>query len=133
MIGTGMDLPKVYAASFVVRIKLEETAEESGRAVWRGQITHVQKRTCALERLRGQENQWFCSGGAGGMEPQDDQSLGPRGHYETVGIGGAVASYKVPRRVLFFDEEALALTGTAKIKTADVKALALKRLEAEMQ
>ena len=27
--------------SFVVRIWLEETAEEAGRALWRGRITHV--------------------------------------------------------------------------------------------
>lgn len=27
--------------SFVVRIWLEETAEEAGRATWRGHITHV--------------------------------------------------------------------------------------------
>jgi hypothetical protein len=27
--------------SFIVRVWLEETSEESGRAVWRGRITHV--------------------------------------------------------------------------------------------
>lgn len=42
-----------------------------------------------------------------------------------------LASYKVPRRVLFFGEEELALTGTAKIKTSDLRALAVERLEAE--
>ena len=42
-----------------------------------------------------------------------------------------LASFKVPRRVLFFDEGDLELTGTAKIKTADLKALVVKRLEAE--
>ena len=40
-----------------------------------------------------------------------------------------LASYKVPRRVLFFAEQALALTGSAKIKTADLKLLAIARLE----
>ena len=40
-----------------------------------------------------------------------------------------LASYKVPRRVLFFAEDELALTGSAKIKTADLKALAIARLE----
>lgn len=44
-----------------------------------------------------------------------------------------LASYKVPRRVLFFSEEDLQLTGSAKIKTADLKALVIKRLEAESQ
>jgi fatty-acyl-CoA synthase len=42
-----------------------------------------------------------------------------------------LASYKVPRRVLFFAEQDLATTGTAKIKTADLRALVGKRLEAE--
>ena len=42
-----------------------------------------------------------------------------------------LASYKVPRRVLFFAEEALELTGSSKIKTADLRALAAKRMEAE--
>jgi len=42
-----------------------------------------------------------------------------------------LASYKVPRRVLFFREDELELTGTAKIKSAGVKALAIERLQAE--
>ena len=42
-----------------------------------------------------------------------------------------LASYKVPRRVLFFAEGELALTGTNKIKTADLKALVVKRLEGD--
>ncbi|GAA0318803.1 FadD3 family acyl-CoA ligase [Sphingomonas oligophenolica] len=42
-----------------------------------------------------------------------------------------LASFKVPRRVFFFAEDELELTGTAKIKTADLKALVVKRLEAE--
>ena len=40
----------------------------------------------------------------------------------------SLASYKVPRRVLFFDESELELTGSAKIKTADLKALVIRRL-----
>ena len=43
----------------------------------------------------------------------------------------SLASYKVPRRVLFFAENELSLTGTAKIKTADLKTLVIKRLESE--
>ncbi len=42
-----------------------------------------------------------------------------------------LASYKVPRRVLFFNEDELATTGTAKIKTADLRVLASERLAAE--
>ncbi len=41
-----------------------------------------------------------------------------------------LASYKVPRKVLFFADDEIALTGTAKIKTADLRILAAKRLEA---
>ncbi|HEX7857990.1 MAG TPA: class I adenylate-forming enzyme family protein [Sphingobium sp.] len=44
-----------------------------------------------------------------------------------------LASYKLPRRVLFFAENEVALTGTAKIKTADLRKLASEKLEAEAQ
>ncbi len=39
-----------------------------------------------------------------------------------------LASYKVPRRVLFFGEEELALTGSAKIKSGELRTLAAGRL-----
>jgi fatty-acyl-CoA synthase len=39
-----------------------------------------------------------------------------------------LASYKVPRRVLFFAEDELNLTGSAKIKAADMRKLAMERL-----
>jgi fatty-acyl-CoA synthase len=42
-----------------------------------------------------------------------------------------LASFKVPREVLFFAEDELATTGTAKIKTADLRKLAGERLEAK--
>ncbi len=42
-----------------------------------------------------------------------------------------LASYKVPRLVLFFAEDELALTGTNKIKTADLKVLVGARIEGE--
>ncbi len=41
-----------------------------------------------------------------------------------------LASYKTPRRVLFFSEDDIALTGTAKIKTSDLRSLAEKHLGA---
>lgn len=44
-----------------------------------------------------------------------------------------LASFKVPRRVLFFAEEDLALTGSAKIKTADLRKLATERLAREAE
>jgi acyl-CoA synthetase (AMP-forming)/AMP-acid ligase II len=40
-----------------------------------------------------------------------------------------LASYKVPRHVLFFAEEEIALTGSAKIRSADLRELAAKRLQ----
>jgi acyl-CoA synthetase (AMP-forming)/AMP-acid ligase II len=42
-----------------------------------------------------------------------------------------LASYKVPRHVLFFDESDIALTGSAKIKSSDLRALAAERLAQE--
>jgi fatty-acyl-CoA synthase len=42
-----------------------------------------------------------------------------------------LASYKVPRRVLFFGEEEISLTGNAKVKTSVVRELAGKRMQAK--
>jgi acyl-coenzyme A synthetase/AMP-(fatty) acid ligase len=42
-----------------------------------------------------------------------------------------LASYKVPRRVLFFSEHELQLTGSAKVKTADLRKLAAEKLAAQ--
>jgi fatty-acyl-CoA synthase len=42
-----------------------------------------------------------------------------------------LASYKVPRRVLFFAEDELKTTGSAKIKTDELRKLAAGRLAAE--
>ncbi len=39
-----------------------------------------------------------------------------------------LASFKVPRRVLFFEEEEIALTGNEKIKAGELRELAVKRL-----
>ena len=36
-----MGLSEVNTHSFVIKIWLEETVEETGQAVWRGHITHV--------------------------------------------------------------------------------------------
>jgi acyl-CoA synthetase (AMP-forming)/AMP-acid ligase II len=40
-----------------------------------------------------------------------------------------LASYKVPRRVLFFNESELELTGSSKIKTSELRTLATRRLD----
>ncbi|MGI9292792.1 MAG: class I adenylate-forming enzyme family protein, partial [Pseudomonadales bacterium] len=39
-----------------------------------------------------------------------------------------LASYKVPRKLLFFSKDELSMTGSAKIKTAELRELAAKRL-----
>jgi fatty-acyl-CoA synthase len=39
-----------------------------------------------------------------------------------------LASYKVPRQILFLSEEELPQTGTAKLKTSDLRKLAVERL-----
>jgi len=36
-----MELPEPYAHSFIIKVWLEETADEAGQAIWRGRITHV--------------------------------------------------------------------------------------------
>jgi len=43
-----------------------------------------------------------------------------------------LASYKVPRKVIFVSEEDLNLTGTAKIKPAEARALAQRKMKAEI-
>ena len=45
-------------------------------------------------------------------------------------LRGRLASYKIPRQVLFFDEDELVLTGNAKIRTDDLRRLAADRLGA---
>jgi hypothetical protein len=36
-----MNLPETPTHSFVIKVWLEETAQEAGQVVWRGHITHV--------------------------------------------------------------------------------------------
>ena len=43
-------------------------------------------------------------------------------------LRGKLASYKLPRRVLFFEEDELVLTGNAKIRADDLRRLATARL-----
>lgn len=43
-----------------------------------------------------------------------------------------LASFKAPRRVLFFQEDDFALTGSGKIKAGSVRALAIARIEAQV-
>jgi acyl-CoA synthetase (AMP-forming)/AMP-acid ligase II len=43
-----------------------------------------------------------------------------------------LASYKVPRKVIFVSDEDLGLTGTAKIKPAEARALAARKMAEEV-
>jgi fatty-acyl-CoA synthase len=45
-------------------------------------------------------------------------------------LRGKIASYKIPRRVLFFAETELSFTGSNKIRTSELRALATERLAA---
>jgi acyl-CoA synthetase (AMP-forming)/AMP-acid ligase II len=47
-------------------------------------------------------------------------------------LRGRLASYKVPRRVLFFDESDLSITGSGKVRGQPLRALALARLALEV-
>lgn len=42
-----------------------------------------------------------------------------------------IASFKVPRRVLFFRDEDYAITGSEKVKSSEVRAMAVARLDAD--
>ncbi|MYR06393.1 AMP-binding protein [Gordonia sp. SID5947] len=58
--------------------------------------------------------------------PHADANLEPEG--VRAYLREQLASYKVPRHVLFFDDDEITLTGSAKIKSTDLRALATKRL-----
>jgi acyl-CoA synthetase (AMP-forming)/AMP-acid ligase II len=47
-------------------------------------------------------------------------------------LKGKLASYKVPRKVIFVSDEDLGLTGTAKIKPAEARALAARKMAEEV-
>jgi fatty-acyl-CoA synthase len=61
--------------------------------------------------------------------PHADTSLEEAGIRDYLKL--RLASYKVPRRVLFFREDELSMTGSAKVKSAGLRELAAKRLGAE--
>jgi fatty-acyl-CoA synthase len=44
-----------------------------------------------------------------------------------------LASYKVPRRIVFFAESELQLTGSAKVRPAELRARALQKLASDEQ
>jgi fatty-acyl-CoA synthase len=57
----------------------------------------------------------------------------PLGENDVIGfLKARLASYKVPRKVIFVSEDELNLTGTAKIKPAEARALAARKM-AEME
>jgi acyl-CoA synthetase (AMP-forming)/AMP-acid ligase II len=59
--------------------------------------------------------------------PQEGESLSPE--TVTAYLKERLASYKVPREVLLVDESDLQTTGTAKIKTTELRDTVMKRLD----
>ena len=39
--GVGMNLSEAHTHSFIVKVWIEETAEEAGQSTWRSHVTHV--------------------------------------------------------------------------------------------
>ncbi len=58
--------------------------------------------------------------------PHEDVSVGEDDVRDF--LRGRVATYKIPRRVLFFDEDELSVTGNAKIRSDALRQLAICRL-----
>ena len=58
--------------------------------------------------------------------PHDGASSKPRRFADI--LRERLASYKVPRHVLFFHEDDIALTGSDKIKSGELRELAAQRL-----
>jgi acyl-CoA synthetase (AMP-forming)/AMP-acid ligase II len=57
------------------------------------------------------------------------RSLDPVSAEDITGhLRGVLASYKVPRRVLFFDDEELTYTGSQKVRLEDLRSLAARRV-----
>jgi fatty-acyl-CoA synthase len=57
------------------------------------------------------------------------RSLDPVSAEDIIGqLRGVLASYKVPRRVLFFDDDELTYTGSQKVRLEDLRSLAARRL-----
>lgn len=47
-----MEIPEPKVHSFIVKLRLEEAVDESGKAVWRGYVTHVPDgERCYLKQL----------------------------------------------------------------------------------
>lgn len=61
--------------------------------------------------------------------PMDGASLDPA--EITAFLKREVASFKVPKRILFCTEAEFSITGNEKARSADIKALAIRRIEAE--
>ena len=61
--------------------------------------------------------------------PVDGASLDPQAIVRF--LKDHVASFKIPKRILFFSDGEYAITGNEKVKSSAVKELAIKRIEAE--
>jgi fatty-acyl-CoA synthase len=121
--------------------------DDAGRLVWEGRLTDIIKTGGAnvspieidgvlagfpglrIGRTVGVPHETLGEVVVTCVVPHDGVSL------EEAAIRGflkeRLASYKVPRRVLFFREDELSMTGTAKVKSSRLRELAAKRIKGE--
>jgi fatty-acyl-CoA synthase len=118
--------------------------DESGRLYWEGRLTDIIKTGGAnvsplevdealvripgvkVARTVGVPHETLGEIVVSCIVPHADASLDAE-QIRTV-LREQLASYKVPRRVLFFGDDDIVLTGSAKIKSSDLRELAAKRL-----
>ena len=118
--------------------------DDAGRLYWQGRITDIIKTGGANVSPREVDEALITHSGVKVAQtvgvphqtlgevvvscvvPHDDVILEPK--QLLAFLRQRLASYKVPRHVLFFGEDEVALTGNAKIKAGELRELAAKRL-----
>ena len=118
--------------------------DDAGRLYWQGRLTDIIKTGGANVSPREVDETLIAHSGVKVAQtvgvphqtlgevvvscvvPHDDVILDPT--QLLAFLRQRLASYKVPRHVLFFGEDEVALTGTAKIKAGELRELAAKRL-----
>jgi fatty-acyl-CoA synthase len=118
--------------------------DEAGRLYWQGRLTDIIKTGGANVSPREVDEAMIAHSGVKVAQtvgvphhtlgevvvscvvPHDDVILDAE--QLLVFLRQRLASYKVPRHVLFFSQDEVALTGNAKIKAGDLRELAAKRL-----
>lgn len=120
--------------------------DDAGRLYWQGRLTDIIKTGGANVSPREVDEALFEHSGVKVAQtvgvphqtlgeivvscvvPHDDVTLDPK--QLLAFLRKRLASYKVPRHVLFFREDDVAVTGNAKIKAGELRQLAVNRLAA---